>query len=48
MKFGEDPVLITLFEMLAILLSHLQTAVVGGAPDQRVAGRSYYHHVATC
>jgi hypothetical protein len=31
MKFGEDPILITLFDLLAILLSHLQTAVVGGA-----------------
>jgi len=47
MKFGEDPVLITLFDLLAVLLSHLQTAVVGEFPDQRVE-RSYYHHVATC
>jgi len=32
MKFGEDPVLIILFDLLAVLLSHLQTAVVGEPP----------------
>ena len=32
MKFGEDPVLITLFELLAVVLSHLPTAVVGEPP----------------
>jgi len=48
MKFGEDLVLITFVRIVGSLVVTPANCGRWGAPDQRVAGRLYYHHVATC